>query len=166
MVGKSEKNNKGFTLIELMIVVVIIAILAAIAYPSYIQYKVRTNRADVQSKMIEIAHRFQAYSVTNHSYKDLDFTTVGGAGNSMSFPQTGTAYYTIALTDGAGNEALTNGKATDGFSNRTWRLMATPISRTIQKSDGVVCLNDEGQKYWGKSSTVCTLSVASTWDGR
>ncbi|EPP0708505.1 type IV pilin protein, partial [Acinetobacter baumannii] len=62
------KKYEGFTLIELMIVVAIIAILAAIAYPSYTQYKIRTNRADVQSEMMQTAQRLQSYYVINHNY--------------------------------------------------------------------------------------------------
>ena len=60
--------KKGFTLIEMMIVVAIIAILAAIAYPSYTQYKIRTNRVDVQSEMMRIAQNLQNYKLVNHTY--------------------------------------------------------------------------------------------------
>jgi len=62
------QKNKGFTLIELMIVIAIIAILAAIAYPSY-QGAIRdTRRGVAQADLLELAGAMERYYTTNSRY--------------------------------------------------------------------------------------------------
>ena len=139
-------KNLGFTLIELMIVVAIIAILAAIAYPSYTQYKIRTNRADVQSEMMNIAQRLQSYHVINHNYTNA---TLDNSNLSKDYPASN-AVYTITLTP----------------SVQSWVLVAEPKSATIQSANGNVILNSQGQKCWTKGASTCALSGTSNWDGR
>ncbi len=63
-----KTQMRGFTLIELMIVVAIIAILAAIAYPSYTDYVTRTRRAAAGACAMEAAHYMERYYTTKMTY--------------------------------------------------------------------------------------------------
>ncbi len=60
--------EKGFTLIELMIVVAVVAILAAIAYPSYQEYVKRSRRLEGQSLLSDTAARQERWRAQNGSY--------------------------------------------------------------------------------------------------
>lgn len=139
-------RQKGFTLLELMIVVAIIAVLSAIAYPSYTRYVVNSNRADVQAEMMRLSARLQSYVSINRTYRGATLANIGGTTN---YPDQSTAKYSIALAVDA--------------DNRGYTLTATPITNGTQSGDGVVCLNQEGQKYWSKGATACVLSKTSTW---
>lgn len=48
-----HSKHKGFTLIEVMIVVAIVGILAAVAYPSYAEYIRRGHRADARAGLLQ-----------------------------------------------------------------------------------------------------------------
>lgn len=69
MLTKFSKNNeKGFTLIELMIVIAIIGILAAIAIPQFAAYRVRAYNASANADLRNLATAQEAYFVDNQTY--------------------------------------------------------------------------------------------------
>jgi type IV pilus assembly protein PilE len=62
------KKFKGFTIIELMIVVMIVAILLAIAYPSYVKYVRKANRGDAQQLLMNWSINQEIWRSNNPSY--------------------------------------------------------------------------------------------------
>lgn len=88
-------KNKGFTLIELMIVVAIIGIIAAIALPSYQDYVKRARRADAKANIFSVQLAEQKWRA-NHSTYTSDLTTTG-LNFGTAFDATNSPYYTIAL---------------------------------------------------------------------
>jgi prepilin-type N-terminal cleavage/methylation domain-containing protein len=70
------KNQKGFSLIELLVVVIIIAILAAIAVPIYMKYVQRARSSEAQSAISSIRQAYRAY---HNQYGNTDNFTIEDA---------------------------------------------------------------------------------------
>src|ERR1700754_1788282 len=95
MMSKRSTKVRGFSLIELVIVLLIIAILAAIAIPSYRQYVIRANRVDAQRSLMDLAARQERFFYSNNAYatalKALGATTSVAGPNYAIAPPTATS---------------------------------------------------------------------------
>lgn len=89
---KMHDAYKGFTLVELLIVIAIMGILAAIAYPSYNNYILKSRRSDAQSTLSFDQMALERCYAQNFSY--------AGCASLPAFPQTSPqGFYTINLSN-------------------------------------------------------------------
>lgn len=149
--------KNGFSLIEVLIVVVIIGIIVAIAIPSYTQYVIKAKRIDAQSELLTIASRIQRYKIINNSLSTatgvLELSDLGLKLQSGKYfiPDTGNPLYEVTLSDVT--------------ANGTWTLAAIPVANSSQNGNGIIGLNNSGQKCWTKGST-CKPTSITNWDGK
>ena len=123
----THQQTRGFTLIELMVVVTIVAILAAIALPSYRQYVIRGNRVAAQSAMMDIANRQKQFLIANRAYASEATLTASG----YSLPTDVAANYDPSIAVGSGTVP-------------SFTITFTAIGGQV--SDGDLTLNSEGVK--------------------
>ena len=87
-------NEKGFSLIELMITVVIIGLLAAVAIPSYRSHVIRTQRSDGKTALLEAAQRMERFFTNNNTYAGA---TVGNNAADTIRAASGEGLYTLSF---------------------------------------------------------------------
>lgn len=68
MTADMTTAQRGFTLIELMVIVVIVGILASVAYPSFRDQALRASRSDAKAALVDAASRQEQYFLDNKTY--------------------------------------------------------------------------------------------------
>lgn len=127
------KQQQGFTLLELMIVVVILGILAVIAISNYQDYIRRTKRVEMMNEMQNMSKVIEARKMAagRQGYGGVNTDALHG-----QYPRnaSGSPSYnlTIAFT---GERSLGH-----------WTITATPIATSTQAQDGTLTLTYNGRK--------------------
>lgn len=130
-------DQKGFTLIELMVVVAIVAILTMVALPFYEEYVIRSNRSVGAAELMKLASRQEQFFIDNKTYA----VTLGSLG------------YINTRIDREGQQVATGGiyslslDSGLGSSGSVYLLKAAPQGKVQVKDDcGTLTLNHLGQR--------------------
>lgn len=137
---------RGFTLIEVMVVVAIIGILATIAYPSYTEYVRRSQRADMLRVMMDANQFMKRYYSAQDSY--VGAALPGGLNRS---PSTGNIAYNIQLIE-SGAVVLTATEAT------TYILRATRFGAMASDRCGDLTMSQDGTQTQTNNAAGTTLA--------
>jgi type IV pilus assembly protein PilE len=134
------RTSRGFTLIELMIVVAIIALLAAVGYPSYRTHVAKGQRSAGQQFLADISQRQEQYLLDRRQYATAYGTGASGLG--------------LTLPNGIKYDAPDFTGVNNGTTPPTYTICMSPAagSTLAARSDGRLCINSQGQQ-WREATT-------------
>ena len=120
------KYNKGFTLIELMIVVAVIGILVTIAYPSFIEQVRESRRSDGHAALMQAAAMEERLFTVNNQYSSI-LNDIGGASSEEG-------YYTVSVVVSGGGSTYTLSADANGSQANDTGCTSLDLSHTGAKS--------------------------------
>ena len=141
-VCKTKQASKGFTLIELMIVVAIVGILASIALPAYQDSVRKSKRATAQGDLMSFANAMERYFTTNGVYTDATAATVYTA---TSPSDGGTANYNLSVVAGTTTFTLTAAATGGQIGDGNMQLTSTGVRRWDEDNSGTY---DGSENTW------------------
>lgn len=143
---KQTVKQKGFNLIELMIVIAIVGILASIGYPLYKDQVDSTRRTDGKTRLLEVLEAQERFYSANNNYT----TTLTSLGYAAATVPSEEGFYGITAAQCAGPIALT----------QCISLSAAPTAGGPQTSDGCGTLSIDSRGNKGKTGA---LTLAKCW---
>ena len=130
-------KSKGFTLIELMIVVAIIGVIAAVAYPSYQEQVAKSRRGDCSGALVSLANAMERFYSVNSTYLGA-----GASGANTGAPASTLYSATCPVDGGTPSYNLSIAAATAS----TFTLQAVPTGPQAGDRCGTLTLTNTGVK--------------------
>lgn len=145
---------KGFTLIELMVVVAIAGILVAFGYPAYQGVIKESYRKTAQSDLMAFAAAMERHHTGSFTYKGA-----ASAGADTGSPEVFTSW--SPASEASGNKRYN--LSIESASGVDYVIKATPVSGKSQASDGTIWYYSDGRKAWDENNSGSIDSSEYCW---
>jgi prepilin-type N-terminal cleavage/methylation domain-containing protein len=122
------QNQKGFTMIELMVVVVIVGVLAAVAVPMYSKYIKNARMTEATSRIGEIVTAAKAWAMENPNATGNPIWP-SGAGGLVDL--TASPNFSFAISSGGGAVATTTGITILASGRSGTQMAGVTVSVTV-----------------------------------
>jgi type IV pilus assembly protein PilE len=128
---QAKGGMRGFTLVELMVVVVIASILLAVAVPSYMSQIRQSRRTDARTAVLDLAGREERYFSTNASRYTAAPADLGYGGAGWPTP-VGSGYYQVTVCSPA---CAPSALAATAPAAPSFTVIAVPVAGSSQAND-------------------------------
>jgi type IV pilus assembly protein PilA len=153
-----RRDQAGFSLIELLIVVAIILIISAIAIPNLMRSKMAANESSAVGSLRTINTAEVTYSIVYNGVGFANLAALGGASPCASVTSSASCLIDNVLASGTKSGYNFSTTAGSGTPSVTYTSLATAVSAG-QTGQRAFCSDQSGVIYVGAVSPACTIGA-------